>query len=53
MHSYCRSAPDESVAMAGGERVEEHVQSEEYALQASVGFKGHGAFAEHAESVVG
>ena len=31
----CGSAPDECVAVAGGERVEKHVQGEEHALQAA------------------
>lgn len=41
----CGSAPDKSVAVAGRERVEEHVQGEEHALQAALILKvlGFGA----------
>ena len=34
MLNKCGSAPDKGVAVAGRERVEEHVQGKEHALQA-------------------
>ena len=38
----CRGAPDKGVAVAGGERVEEHVKGEEHALQAAPRSSLHG-----------